>query len=178
MKEADLEADRLMLRSLAGKLLVERRAASDPGIAQVRNAQGQTDLLLTASGPGVWRGEMAVATPGLHQVTSGDKQGFIIAGIGNPNEARLLKADGSSVSKAQAKAGGGALAWLGRDGRGALPAISRIGANANGGGDSFGLRQTGASAVIATRRDPLVPTWIFAILMVGFSLFGWLREGR
>jgi uncharacterized membrane protein len=178
MKEADLEADRLILRSLPGKLLVERRAAGDPGVAKVRNAQGQTDLLLTASGPGVWRGEMAVPKPGLHQVTSGDKQGFIIAGIGNPNEARLLKADGSSVSKAQAKAGGGALAWLGRDGRGALPAISRIGATSKAGGDSFGLRQTGASAVIATRRDPLVPTWIFAVLMVGFSLFGWLREGR
>jgi uncharacterized membrane protein len=178
MKEADLEADRLMLRSLPGKLLVERRAASDPGIAKVTNAQGQTDLLLNASGPGVWRGEMVVGKPGLHQVTSGDKQGFIIAGIGNPNEARLLKADGSGVSKAQAKAGGGAVAWLGRDGRGALPVMSRIGANAKASGGSFGLRQTGASAVIATRRDPLVPTWIFAVFMVGFSLFGWWREGR
>jgi hypothetical protein len=179
MKEADLEADRLLLRSLAGKLQVERRAATDPGTATVNGPDGRTDLLLAGAGPGVWRGEMVVAKPGLHQVVSGDKQGFIIAGIGNPNEARLLKADPKALGMPQSKGGGGgAVVWLGRDGRGALPAIDRIGATAKASGASFGLRQTGASAITATRRDPLVPAWVFAFLMLGFSLFGWLREGR
>jgi uncharacterized membrane protein len=179
MKEADLEADRLLLRSLAGKLLVERRAATDPGAATITGPQGRSDLLLSAAGAGVWRGQTNVAKPGLHQVRSGDKQGFIIAGIGNPNEARLLKADPSGLANLQTKSGGGgAVAWLGRDGRGALPAISRIGASAKASGEAFGLRQTGASTVIATRRDPLVPAWVFAILILGFSLVGWLREGR
>jgi hypothetical protein len=178
MKEADLEADRLTLRSQAGKLLVERRAASDPGVARVTGPQGQTELLLTAAGAGMWKGEMAVGKPGLLQVKSGEKQGFIIAGIGNANEARLLKADATGVSKAQAKGGGGTVAWLGRDGRGPLPPVTRIGATTKASGDSIALRRAGASAVISTRRDPLVPAWVFAALMVGFSLFGWLREGR
>jgi hypothetical protein len=179
MKEADLEADRLLLRSLAGKLLVERRAATDPGLAVVNGPEGRTEVLLAPAGAGVWRGETLVAKPGLHRVTSGEKQGFIIAGIGNPNEARLLKADPKALASVQTKSGGGgAITWLGRDGRGALPAITRIGANAKASGENFGLRQTGASAIIATRRDPLVPAWVFAVLMLGFSLVGWLREGR
>lgn len=179
MKEADLEADRLMLRSLAGKLQVERRAAADPGHVSVVGPEQRTDLLLQAAGPGVWRGEVAVAKPGLHQVTSGDKRGFIIAGIGNSNESRVLKANPSSLATLQSKSGGGGnISWLGRDGRGPLPAVTRIGASAKASGNTISLRQTGASAVIATRRDPLVPAWVFAVLMLGFSLLGWLREGR
>jgi hypothetical protein len=179
MKEADLEADRLLLRSLAGKLLVERRGAEDPGVGEVRGPNGRADLLLNASGPGVWRGELSVAQPGLHQVKSGDKQAFIIAGIGNPNEARLLKADPTTYAAAQTKSGGGGgVAWLGRDGKGSLPNFTRIGRTQNARGDGFGLRQAGASAIISTRRDPLVPAWVFAVLMLGFSLLGWLREGR
>jgi hypothetical protein len=178
MKEADLEADRLLLRSLAGKLLVERRAATDPGAAAVMSPDGRTNIVLTTAGPGVWRGEMAMAKPGLHQVTSGDKRGFIIAGIGNPNEARLLKADPASLAATQTKAGGGAVAWLGRDGRGSLPPITRIGRTSQARGDSFALRQAGASSVVSTRRDPIVPAWVFAVLVLGFSLLGWLREGR
>lgn len=179
MKEADLEADRLLLRSLAGKLLVERRAATDPGPVTVLGPNGQTDLLLSPAGPGVWRGELGVAKPGLHRVVSGEKRGFIIAGIGNPSEARVLKADPAALSSVQTKSGaGGSVAWLGRDGRGALPTFSRIGATAKSGTGAFALRQTGASTITATRRDPIVPAWIFAVLVLVFSLFGWWREGR
>jgi hypothetical protein len=179
MKEADLEADRLLLRSLAGKLLIERRAASDPGAVLVAGPQSSTEVLLAPSGAGVWRGELAVAKAGLHRVTSGDKKGFIIAGIGNQNEARLLKADPTPLSAVQSKSGGGgAVAWLGRNGNGALPAISRIGANAKASAAGFGLRETGASAIVATRREPLVPAWVYAFAMLVFSLFGWWREGR
>lgn len=178
MKEADLEADRLLLRSTAGKLLIERRAASDPGIAQVTGPKLRENLSLTVGAPGVWRGELAVEQAGLYQVQSGDKQAFIIAGIGNPAEARVLRADARALSEPQGKAGGGAVAWLGRDGKGNLPAITRIGATQNARGDDITLRQTGASSIIATRRDPLVPAWTFAVLMFGFSLLGWWREGR
>lgn len=178
MKEADLEADRLSLRSAAGKLLVERRAASDPGLAAVTGPKSRENLSLIVGAPGVWRGDLAVEQAGLFQVQSGDKQAFIIAGIGNPAEARVLRADASAVSGPQSKAGGGAVAWLGQDGKGNLPAITRVGATQKVRGGEIALRQTGASSIVATRRDPLVPGWIFAVLMFGFSLLGWWREGR
>lgn len=178
MKEADLEADRLFLRSQAGKLLIERRAMEDPGPAQINGPQGETSVPLLQNGEGIWRGELNVAQPGLHRVRSGDKSGFIIAGIGNPNEARLLKADPTGLANVQNKNGGGASVWLGRDGRGTLPSLPRIGRTEKASGDTFGLRKTGASEITATRRDPLVPAWVFVIAMLGFSLFGWLREGR
>ncbi len=129
--------------------------------------------------PGVWRGELPTDKPGLYQVQSGDKQAFIIAGIGNPAEARFLRADPGALAPAQTKSGGGgSVTWLGRDGKGALPAITRIGANQQARGNEIALRQAGASAVVATRRDPLLPSWVFGVLMFGFSLLGWWREGR
>jgi uncharacterized membrane protein len=179
MKEADLEADRLLLRSAAGKLLIERRAASDPGPAAIQGPSNSESLTLALGAPGIWRGDLAVEKPGLYQVTSGDKQAFIIAGIGNPAEARLLRADPSALSQPQTNSGGGgAVMWLGRGGKGPLPSITRIGANAKARGPDIALRQAGASAVISTRRDPLVPAWVFAVLMLSFSLLGWWREGR
>ena len=179
MKEADLEADRLLLRSTAGKLLVERRTARDPGTAQVSGQAGDQNLTMTLGEPGVWRSEMNVNMPGLHQVKSGNKQAFIVAGIGIPTEARLLRADPTALATLQTKLGaGGAVTWLGRDGTGPLPAITRIAANQNARGPEFSLRKVGASAVVSTRRDQLVPAWVFAVAMLAFSLAAWWREGR
>lgn len=179
MKEADLEADRLLLRSAAGKLLVERRALTDPGLAAISGPDQTQSLGLTLSAPGVWRGSPSIETPGLYQVKSGDKQAFIIAGIGNAAEVSSLRADPSPLAVLQTKSGGGgAIAWLGRNGNGPLPAIARIGADQKARGNDLALRQAGASAVIATRREPFVPAWVFAVLMFGFSLLGWWREGR
>ncbi len=45
MKEADLEADRLLLRSAAGKLLIERRAPGDPGPVTI-DGPGLSETLL------------------------------------------------------------------------------------------------------------------------------------
>jgi hypothetical protein len=178
MKEADLEADRLILRSVAGKLLVERQSQTDPGPVEVSGPEGTSQLALAAAQTGVWHGELGVGQPGLHRVRSGDKQSFIIAGIGNGNEARLLKADGRALRTPQSKSGGGGVFWLGRDGRGSLPAITRINRGQNASGDDISLRQTGASAVVASRRDPIVPPWVYVVFMLVFSLFGWWREGR
>jgi hypothetical protein len=178
MKEADLEADRLLLRSALGKLFVERQATLDPGIATIDAQDGRNELVLNASGPNSWRGELAIKEPGLSRVQSGDKQAFIIAGIGNPVEARALKAMSSGLFDAQSKAGGGAVAWVGRDGRGSLSPIARIGATANARGNSFELRATNASSIASSRRDPLVPAWIYALFILVFSLSAWWREGR
>ena len=179
MKEADLEADRLLLRSTAGKLLIERRTASDPGTVRVSSQAGDQNLTMSLGEPGVWRSEMNVNMPGLHQVKSSDKQAFIIAGIGIPAEARLLRADPTALATLQTKSGaGGAVSWLGRDGTGPLPAITRIAANQNARGPEFSLRKAGATAVVSTRRDQLVPAWVFAVAMLAFSLAAWWREGH
>jgi Putative glutamine amidotransferase len=179
MKEADLEADRLVLRSAAGKLLIERRASADPGPVSIDGPTNKEELDLNQGTANLWRGELLTQSPGLHKVTSGDKQAFIIAGIGNPAEARTLRADASAFRQRQSKSGGGgSVTWVGRAGRGALPAITRIAKAQKAGDQGLALRQTGASAVTATRRDPIVPAWLYAFLIVSLSLGAWWRESR
>lgn len=179
MKEADLEADRLLLRSATGTLLIERRSPLDPGPVTIVGPSGAISLSLTQGTTNVWRGEVKVDVPGLFQVQSGDKQGFIVAGIGSPVEARVLRADGERLSVAQTKNGaGGAMVWVGRDGKTGLPPIVRIGAKQDARGLEFGLRRTGANAITATRRDPIIAPWVFAFLLLTLSLGAWWREGR
>lgn len=179
MKEADLEADRLVLRSGPGKLFVERQAQTDPGPAIVEGTSSRGELMLNPSAANIWRGELAVGQAGLFKVQSGDKRAFIIAGIGNPAEARQLKADSRALASVQNKTGGGGgVTWVGRNGRGALPNVVRIGATQNARGTGLELRSTNASAVAATRREPLVPAWVYALLVLALSLGAWWREGR
>ncbi len=178
MKEADLEADRLVLRSQPGRLLIERQSSDDPGPAQV-TVSGQTfSVPLSATGTGVWRGESSMAKPGLAFVQSGDKSAFIVAGIGNPNEARLLTADPTALAGPQAKQGGGSVTWLGKAGTGPLPDIARLGKSQKAGAEGLGLRRAGATSVTATSRDAILPPWVYAILLTGLALLAWWREGR
>ncbi len=178
MKEADLEADRLVLRSQPGRLLIERQSSQEPGPAQV-TLSGQTyQAALTAAGTGVWRGESQMAKPGLVFVQSGDKSGFIVAGIGNPNEARLLTADPEALAAPQAKQGGGGVTWVGRAGTGPLPDIARLGKNQNASTEGLGLRRAGATSVTATSREAILPPWAYAMFLAALALWGWWREGR
>jgi hypothetical protein len=119
-----------------------------------------------------------MAKPGLVFVQSGDKSAFIVAGIGNPNEARLLTADPNALAGPQAKLGGGSVAWVGRDGTGPLPDIARLGKSQNAGKEGLGLRRAGATSVTATSREPILPPWAYAILLAVLALWGWWREGR
>ena len=178
MKEADLEADRLVLRSQPGRLLIERQSTVDPGPAQVTLSEQTFPVPLLAAGTGVWRGESPMAKPGLVFVQSGDKSAFIVAGIGNPNEARLLTADPSALAGPQAKQGGGSVAWVGRNGSGPLPDVARLGKSQNAGKEGLGLRRAGATSVTATSREPILPPWAYAILLAMLALWGWWREGR
>ena len=180
MKEADLEADRLILRARKGQLLVERQMAADPGPARLSSAAGARDLPLQASGSPSWRGELAVTTPGLFVVSSGDKRGFIIAGIGNPAEAQALTATGDPVSTVQARPGngGGAVHFVGRTGQGSLPQVTRIGANQVARGQSLALRQAFASRVTTMRRTQLLPSWVWLAGVFVLGLAAWWREGR
>ncbi|MCZ8206869.1 MAG: glutamine amidotransferase [Hyphomonadaceae bacterium] len=178
MKEADLEADRLLLRSQPGRLLIERQSSHDPGPAQV-TLSGQTfPVPLSAAGNGVWRGESTMAKPGLVFVQSGDKSAFIVAGIGNPNEARLLTADPTALAGPQAKQGGGSVTWVGKAGTGPLPDIARLGKSQKAGAEGLGLRRAGATSVTATSRDAILPPWAYAILLAALALWAWWREGR
>jgi hypothetical protein len=183
MKEPDLEDDRLTLRASARTIVIERRSASDPGPAVVSSGDGgeAVEVALTPVAPGLWRGETAVGRAGLHRVRAGERSGFVIAGVGNPAEARELTVDGQALSVANRAVGGGGggVAHLGRDGAGAPPELRRVGvAQAAAGADWWGLRRTDAHTVVATRREPLAPAWVLAFALLGLSLLAWWREGR
>jgi hypothetical protein len=178
MKEADLEADRLSLSSLPGQLVIARRSPSAPGAASVSGRERAESVALAAVDADLWRGAVKIDNPGLFYVQSGQKSGFIVAGIGNPNEAHDLTADPSALSRFQTKTGGGAVVYVGRDGTGPLPPISRIGKDQKAHGQSLALREGRVTTTLFTTSKPLLPAWVYAFLLVAFALFGWWREGR
>jgi hypothetical protein len=126
----------------------------------------------------LFQGVGKIDSPGLVYVRSGEKSGYIVAGIGNPNEAHDLSADPSALGRFQTKTGGGAVAYVGRDGTGPLPAISRIGKEQKARGQTLALREGRVTTTLFTKSEPLLPAWVYAFLLVALALFGWWREGR
>ena len=178
MKEADLEADRLSLSSLPGQLVIERRSPSDPGAARVSGREREESVALASVEADLWRGVVKIDSPGLFYVQSGQKSGFIVAGIGNPNETHDLTADPSALSRFQSKTGGGTVVYVGREGTGPLPPISRIAKDQKARGQSLALREGRVTTTLFTKSEPLLPAWVYAFLLVALALFGWWREGR
>ncbi|GIU66892.1 hypothetical protein [Candidatus Phycosocius spiralis] len=178
MKDPDLEADSLRLSSLPGQLIIERQSPTDPGAAIVSRRGQEESVALAAVDTDLWRGAVKIDSPGLFYVQSGQRSGYSVAGIGNPNEAHDLSADPSALSRFQAKTGGGTVAYVGRDGTGSLPPISRIAKDQKARGQSLALREGRVTTTLFTKSEPLVPAWVYAFMLMPLALFGWWREGR
>lgn len=165
MKEPDLDTERLVARPVADGLAIERRAAADPGPASLTGPDGAARPVgLEPQGRGQFTGQAAITVPGLHEVRSGALSAFAIAGAGSPAEAVELTVTDALLAPVTGRAGGGAAAYVGRDGRGSSAGLD--------------LRRAQDSQTVAVRQEPLVPAPVLAALLVMLGLVAWYREGR
>jgi hypothetical protein len=176
MKEPELEEERLSATVTSGQIVVERRTMADTAAPVTITApSGKTSTLaLTKVSPGIWRGQQKTEELGLYRI--GDGTFSTVAGSGplNPKEVADMRATDAILAPV-AQASGGSVQWL-SDG---IPEIRRVGADAIASGSGWiGLRNNGAYRVTSVQQQPLLPTWLALLLILGTLLLAWRMEGR
>jgi hypothetical protein len=182
MKEPELEEERLTANGRGMTLEVMRQTMQDEaGPAQVISPSGRTFTIpLSADGPGVFSGSVAVDEIGLYQVANGDLATLAHVGPVNAPEFQDVVSTTEKLAPLAAATGGSARRIeRGMTGSVSLPGIVpvRPGATASG-RDWIGLRTTNDSVLKSVSRTPLFAGFLGLGLLL-FALGGmWYREGR
>jgi hypothetical protein len=176
MKEPELEEERLSANVTNGQLAVERRTMAETAApVTVTAPSGKTSqMTLTKSEPGVWRGSQRTAELGLYRISDGKLSTVAASGPLNPKEVADMRATDAILAPV-AQASGGSTRWL-SDG---VPDVRRVGSDAvASGSDWIGLRSNGAYRVTSVEQQPLLPPWLALLLVLGTLLLAWRMEGR
>ncbi|MEI9990899.1 MAG: hypothetical protein WDM86_12740 [Rhizomicrobium sp.] len=176
MKEPELEEERLAATIADGRIAVERRTMADSAKpVTLTYPSGKTaTLTLSKVEPGVWRASAKADELGLYRLTDGTLTAVAAAGPLNPKEVADMRATQTILSPI-ADASGGSVHWL-ADG---VPDVRRVGASGNASGANWiGLRANGAYRVTSVEQQPLLPSWLALLLLLGTLLIAWRIEGR
>ncbi|GBR10818.1 VWA domain-containing protein [Acetobacter oeni] len=187
MKEPDLEEERLEAGISDGMLTVTRHseAGGAPPAVNVTMPDGmKSTIQLHQVSPGISRGQMPAALPGIWQADDGSHRAFAAPRLTDPEEFADLRLTASHVAPVVARTGG-EIGWLGDNpDRPVVPAIrigtvtpgTMDGAPATGGALTFPARH--AHVLTGTSATPLVPAWLALVLTLLALGAGWYREGR
>lgn len=179
MQEPDLEEHSLKAEIHGGTLTVTRRTLEPDStpVTVTRPDGASPELSLEDRGDGSATGRLAVDQPGLWRVT--DQTGLAaIAAAGSPAPVEMAELTASADRLAPvAKASGGGLSWLAKDG---IPDLRRLGGSSNpaAGRGWIGLMERGDHVVEGVRDIPLAPAWLLLILGLGGMLLAWMAESR
>ena len=180
MKEPDLEEEALEGVATARGLSVTRRTMADaPPPVEVTGPDGERTVLpMRRVEPGVWRGLVKDARPGLYRLKSGSLERLAAMGDIDSLEMRALTATGD-ILKPLTTLTGGAVRWI-ADGKGvSLPRLVKVPADrAMAGGGWLGLKEAGATRLLAVERRALfatLPMLALALMLLGLA---WWAERR
>jgi len=176
MKEPDLEAETLQARGENGELVIERRSLqSTPREIRV-TGPGDFDrmLTLTPGVNGVGRRSLEVPEFGLYQVSEDGLSA--VAAIGPTGGRELSRVvPTSNLLEPLSEATGGGVFWLEEE----IPEIRRPSERAAVAGAGWlGLPRRDAARVESVAQAPLLPAWVWAILLAVLLAMVWWRETR
>ena len=177
MKEPELEEERLSASISDGAIAIERHSMHDtvPPVRITYPSGRQTQITLTKTEPGIWKGSAQANQLGLYRLDDGTLTAVAAAGPLNPKEVSDMRAT-ADILKAPLRATGGSVHWLADGG---VPDIRRVSPGSNASGASWiGLRANGAYRVTSVEQMPLLPAWLAVILLIGTLLFAWRMEAR
>jgi hypothetical protein len=177
MKEPELDDERFSLRAEDGALIVERRTTGPaPAAAQVDGPVGPGVALdLAQTAPGLWRGTLKAASPGLYTARQDGQTSATIAAPRHPVEYRDATAGRDSLAPLLRRTGGTAQ-WLAP--QAPVPELRRVAAGARSGADWLGVRPRNAQEVLDRQASPIAPAWAWLAGAALLLLFSWIREGR
>lgn len=182
MQEPELEEEALDVRVSGGGLgvrVTRRTLSGQAAPVTITAPDGSTQRLrLRRVGEGRFQADWRAPAPGLYRLSEGDLSRVVVLGPAAPREYVQTLADGTSLAPL-ADATGGAVIRL-SDG---MPQIRQVpeGRRAHGRGvgrDWIAITPRNAALQGATGRHPLLPDWLWLVLIGGVVLSGWLVEGR
>ena len=176
MKEPELEEEALWAEATGQQMRIIRRSLSgDVPEVTITPPSGEVETrALVEVSPGRFETLYEGAEIGLYRLENGDREAVIGLGPAAPVEFERTLATDTVLAPMIAATNGGALAL-----EGGLPAIRdvREGRPAAGRG-WIGLTPRGAYETASVRQIALLPPWLVLLLVAGFLIGGWLREGR
>ncbi|MCY4292552.1 MAG: hypothetical protein OXC72_12460 [Roseovarius sp.] len=176
MKEPELEEEALRAESTGLEMRVIRRTLSkEAGSLSIHTPSGmQIEMAMNEVEPGKFEALFDGPEIGIYQLGNDGHSAIIGLGPDSPVEFVNPISNPGILERFVADTGGG-IHWL-EDG---LPRIRSIkeGRNASGRG-WIGIERRDAHETIAVRQLDLLPPWAVLLMVVGLTLWGWLREGR
>ena len=175
MKEPELDEDRLSARMDGGRLVVERRSATEAAAGRVTLTPPDgvaRPLDLKQAGPGLATASVDAAAPGIWQVGDGTHLAYAAIGQDNPLEYADLRATADRMRRLVAESGGG-IDWLAAG----TPRLRRVADGVPAAGSGWiGLRRRDAHLVTGVASLELLPPWLALPLLLGAMLAAWRRE--
>jgi hypothetical protein len=183
MKEPDLEEEYLSATGGRQGLTIERRSMKDEvGEAKAVSPGGkETAVKLEKAGPGLWRGRLAAAEPGVHKITMDGLTAVALVGAANSREFLKVTATDEPLGPVSDTTGGGQFWMGGTSGKpaAALPRVAMLrGASKFHGRNWLGLKDRDAYLVRGVRFMPLFSGLTALLLFLGIIGLTWYRESR
>ncbi len=176
MGEPDLEEEALWAEANGQRMRVMRRSLQDDvGEVTIEAPDGAlVTLPLVETQPGQFEATFDGPDMGLYRLTNGDHQAVIGLGPAAPKEFANVVADASGLEPIVASMRGGILAV--EEG---VPSIRNVRAGRPAAGRGWvGITPRDAFETLSLTRTPLLPGWLVLLILSGFIVGGWLREGR
>ena len=193
MKEPDLEEERLLASAKGLKLTVERRTMETAIKPITLSAPGgaNSELLLDAAGPGIWRSTIDVKEPGLYKLQTASEAGNLtavaLAGVEDPREMSEVTATDAKL-KPLAEGSGGGVFWTRGGGLfGAVASETAVdvprvtmmsGARVLAGSGWMGLRDREAYVTRGIKLTPMFTGLLALAALLFFITLAWWREGK
>lgn len=176
MKEPELEEEALWAEATGQQMRIIRRSLSET-VAPVIITTPSGDLLemnLTETQPGRFEALYDGPDIGLYRLENEEHTAVIGLGPSSPVEFEETIASANLLEPVVDGSGGGILSLS--DGVPRLRSV-REGRTAAGRG-WIGITPRGAYETRAVQQTALLPPWLVLLLVSGFVIGGWLREGR
>ncbi|ATG48981.1 hypothetical protein CEW89_16235 [Celeribacter ethanolicus] len=176
MKEPDLEEEALTATAEGNTLIITRRSLTEGARSvTVETPDGSVvEIPMEEIAPGRFVAELTEGEMGLYRLREGDQSAVMVLGPAAPREFEETIATGDKLAPVIKASGGGTFALS--DG---LPTIRTVpeGRVAHGRG-WMGITPREAYVTQSTRLMPVLPGWVWLLLLAGLSVVAWLREGR
>jgi len=177
MKEPELEESALEASITNGQLLIRRRSLSDMNLSITITTPDEKKSIATLEPGKDGFLETSIPAPqlGVYIVDDGTSRRFVLSGDINPPELSAVTTTASVIQPVLDATKGGAV-WLAEDPQ---PAINILPPGRDYAGRNWiALRRSGASTITGVKLIPIMPSWAWALALLGVILSGWWLEGR